>query len=311
MEREVPDYQISQNQKREKNRNHLKKESRRGFLFKSILGLGSLVGSYLYLRFEANWLETTRKKVVIHSLKNKAPIRLLHLSDLHFSNTVSLENIDFALHTAYSLLPDICVITGDFITDQKTDNELKDMSRILSKYARKIPTFASLGNHDGGEWAGSRGGPKSSQKIEQMLKFSGIKLLQNQINSIYVKGHPITIAGVGDLWSKTCLPHKCLTKNLKTESQRTVLLLCHNPDAKELLKDYRWDLMLCGHTHGGQLKIPFTNWTPFAPVQDRSMVEGLFSWKGRQIHITRGIGNLWGFRLNCRPEISMLELSSS
>ena len=130
--------------KKRKNRNHLKKESRRGFLFKSILGLASLVGSYLYLRFESNWLETTRKKVVIHSLKNKTPIRLLHLSDLHFSNTVSLENIDFALHTAYSLLPDICVITGDFITDQKTDNELKDMSRILSKYARKIPTFASL-----------------------------------------------------------------------------------------------------------------------------------------------------------------------
>ena len=62
--------------------------------------------------------------------------------------------------------------------------------------------------------------------------------------------------------------------------------------------------MLCGHTHGGQFKIPFLNWTPFAPVQDHSMVEGLHSWKKRQIHITRGVGNLWGVRLNCRPEVS-------
>ena len=66
--------------------------------------------------------------------------------------------------------------------------------------------------------------------------------------------------------------------------------------------------MLCGHTHGGQFKVPFLNFTPFAPVSDHSMVEGLHSWKGRQIHVTRGVGNLWGIRLNCRPEISLLEI---
>ena len=69
--------------------------------------------------------------------------------------------------------------------------------------------------------------------------------------------------------------------------------------------------MLCGHTHGGQLKIPFINLTPFAPVRDQSIVEGLHDWKQRQIYITRGVGNIWGVRLNCRPEVSLLELSSA
>ena len=60
----------------------------------------------------------------------------------------------------------------------------------------------------------------------------------------------------------------------------------------------------------GSIQGSFLNWTPFAPVRDHSMVEGLHSWRGRQIHITRGVGNLWGLRFNCRPEVSLLELSA-
>ena len=65
--------------------------------------------------------------------------------------------------------------------------------------------------------------------------------------------------------------------------------------------------MLSGHTHGGQLRIPFVG-TPFAPVRDRRFVQGLHRWQDRWLHITKGIGNLRGMRLNCRPEISLLTL---
>ena len=306
MQREVPDFQQEQLKKRKRKSNG----SRRDFLWKTVLGLGTLLASFFYLRFEANWLEITKKKVILTKLRNKVPIKLLHLSDLHFSNSVNLEDIDFAFREGFSQSPDVCVITGDFITEQKSNHELEEFGRLLAKYAHIVPTFASLGNHDGGEWAGAHGGFKNTQKVESMLARAGIKLLHNQKESIYLKGQSLTIAGVGDLWSKTCRPEQCLTKVSSRSNSGTSLVLCHNPDAKELLINYKWDLMLCGHTHGGQLKIPFLDWTPFAPVQDHSLVEGLHSWNKRLIHITRGVGNLWGVRLNCRPEVSILELSS-
>jgi predicted MPP superfamily phosphohydrolase len=306
MEREAPDFQKEQLKKLIKKSD----ANRRGFLQKLTLGFGAFFAAIFYLRFEANWLEVTRKKVSLPKLRNKTPIKLLHLSDFHFSNSVSLEDIDFALREGFSLSPDACMITGDFITDQKSNDELEQLSKLLAKYAGIVPTFASLGNHDGGEWAGSHGGFINTQKVESMLAKAGIKLLHNQRESIYLKGQALTITGVGDLWSKDCHPDQCLPKNSSRINNGPSLLLCHNPDAKELLINYKWDLMLSGHTHGGQFKIPFLNWTPFAPVKDHSMVEGLHSWKNRQIHITRGVGNLWGIRFNCRPEVSLLELSA-
>ena len=69
--------------------------------------------------------------------------------------------------------------------------------------------------------------------------------------------------------------------------------------------------MLAGHTHGGQFRIPFVNFAPFAPVKDLSMTEGLHSSHGKPIFITRGVGNVYGVRINCRPEVSLLELANS
>ncbi len=306
MGREVPDFQKEQLRNLKKR----SKSNRRGFFKKLLFPLGASLFAWLYLRFEANWIEITRKKILIPGLKNKVSIKLLHLSDLHFSSAVSLEDIDFALREGFSQNPDACVITGDFITEQISESEMKEYSQLLAKYAQAIPIFASLGNHDGGEWAEKNGGFKNTRAIEYLLKKSGIKLLHNQRESIYIKGQALSIAGVGDLWSKTCKPNQCLPGKFSRTSSGPSILLCHNPDAKSLLKDFKWDLMLCGHTHGGQLKIPFLNWTPFAPVNDRSMVEGLHKWNGRQIYITRGVGNLLGLRFNCRPEVSLLELAS-
>jgi predicted MPP superfamily phosphohydrolase len=67
--------------------------------------------------------------------------------------------------------------------------------------------------------------------------------------------------------------------------------------------------MLCGHTHGGQ--VPILPIGPsFAPVEDKRFIAGLRAWRGRQIYVTRGVGNIGGMRFRCRPEIGMLTLSS-
>jgi len=74
-----------------------------------------------------------------------------------------------------------------------------------------------------------------------------------------------------------------------------------------MLEPYPWDVVLCGHTHGGQIWIPGLG-APFAPVEDKRYIAGLYPWSNRWMHITKGVGNIWGLRFNCRPEISLLTI---
>ncbi|MGF1484194.1 MAG: phosphodiesterase, partial [Opitutales bacterium] len=112
--------------------------------------------------------------------------------------------------------------------------------------------------------------------------------------------------GVGDLWSRECDPLSAFGR-VRGSDDRPTLLLAHNPDSKTYAEAFDWDLMLSGHTHGGQLSLPFVG-EPFAPVGDKRYVDGLRDWQGRWIQVTRGVGAGLRARFNCRPEVSLLEL---
>jgi uncharacterized protein len=91
------------------------------------------------------------------------------------------------------------------------------------------------------------------------------------------------------------------------EPGKPTIVLCHNPDGKSAMRRVPWDLMLSGHTHGGQVCVPFVHplWTP---VRDKRYIAGLNQWEGRQLYITRGMGSPKHLRAGCRPEISILNL---
>ncbi len=277
--------------------------SRKTFL--KTLGSASLFAglSAVYMRFvEPNRHEVTEKTVPINRLKT--PLRVLHLSDFHASPSVSLESIEKAIDRSLELRPDIAFITGDFITHELSEET--EYQRILEKLASRAPTFACIGNHDGGKWAATAGGYRSFEKVNALLDRSGIRLLFNEAAQVKVHDQTITIVGLGDLWSDDTQPSGVLQR--KRTNDETIFVLSHNPDSKSLLKPYDWDLLCCGHTHGGQLVVPFLGYRPFLPVRDKSFPEGLLDWGDRYIHVTRGIGNLHGLRFNCRPEISVLNV---
>lgn len=129
----------------------------------------------------------------------------------------------------------------------------------------------------------------------------GITVLFNQATVIATPNRQFELVGTGDLWAGQCKPPPASEANLPR------LMLAHNPDSKEVMRDEPWDLMLCGHTHGGQLRVPLVG-EPFAPVEDKRYVAGLNTFGERHIYTTRGVGSLYGLRLNCRPEVTMLEL---
>ena len=113
------------------------------------------------------------------------------------------------------------------------------------------------------------------------------------------------MVGVADLWSREIEAERAFAS---VDPHHPVVLLSHNPDSKDVLGAYPWDLMLSGHTHGGQVILPITG-PGFAPVRDKRYVAGLKPWGSRQIHVTRGVGNVGGVRFRCRPEVSLLLIS--
>jgi predicted MPP superfamily phosphohydrolase len=120
-----------------------------------------------------------------------------------------------------------------------------------------------------------------------------------------VREHSVRLVGVGDLWSNELDAPGAFRS---VESSEATILLSHNPDSKTVLRPFPWNLMLCGHTHGGQVIIPFEG-PAYAPVQDKRFVAGLRGWDGRQVYVSRGVGNLGGVRLRCRPEVSVLDVA--
>lgn len=274
--------------------------NRRVFLAGLTTAVLSAFGYAFYL--EPGWIEQNVKRVPARRPR-KRPLRVAHLSDLHASVEVPLAHIEEAFRLALDLRPDVVCLTGDFVTTA-SDFDRGRYIDVLKKLSRETPCYAVLGNHDGGEWAARSGWFPDTRFVAGMLAEGGVVVLQNQSVLLEGGGEPYRLAGVGDWWSNALDAPKALAV---AGGEETVLVLNHNPDGKEECAPYRWDGMLCGHTHGGQVIVPLYG-PPIVPVVDRRYAVGLNSYEGRWIHTSRGVGNIRGFRANCRPEVTLLQV---
>ena len=259
------------------------------------------VGSVYPVIVEPRWLEVSRRRVRLEGLRS--PVRLLHLSDFHASFCVPMSIVEHAIREGVAEKPDIICVTGDFIT-RGEEFASRDYPTVLRRLSAVAPTYAVLGNHDGGLWAGVYDGRTDHREVDRLLEDSGIELLHNRSTVVTVRDSVLTLVGTGDLWNEELDGHRAFEE---VTFNTPIVLLSHNPDGKDLVWRYGWDLMLSGHTHGGQVIFPFLG-PSYAPVVDKRYVDGLKDWGTRQIHISRGVGNVWGIRFRCRPEVTLLEL---
>lgn len=275
--------------------------TRRNFL--RLLGIGSVsaISCGAYARYiESDWFDVTTVRLDRSRFQIKEGLRILHLSDLHSSPEVPYSMLEHAIDLGLNLKPDLVCLTGDFITSKLENAD--EYSRILRRFSDAVPTYACQGNHD-----------IPIIPIRRMLKNANVIFLENRSEEIEIKGCMLRISGVSDFWNGAFEPDRCLlpkpdaafSQSESIQNELPHLLLCHNPDGKTRLKNYEWDVMLCGHTHGGQVCLPF--YGPLhVPVRDKQFLSGLYEWDGRQVYITRGVGNLYGIRFYCRPEITLL-----
>ncbi len=235
------------------------------------------------------------------------PLRLLQISDLH-ADPMPLDYLRKTIRAGLAVKPDLICLTGDFITHRY--DQWDEYAALLAELSAAAPTFAILGNHDGGKWASRMGfnfGYADTKLVRAMLDTAHIHLLHNRRERLSIRGHAIDLVGVGDWWASEMDPAAAFT-GWKREQGVPTVLLSHNPDTKDRLLPFTWDMMLSGHTHGGQLSLPLIG-EPFAPIQDKRFVRGLYRWEERWLHISAGVGALHTARFNCRPEVSVLTLT--
>lgn len=257
----------------------------------------------------ARWIEPVslqlrRYRCHLPGLKPHRPVRLLHFSDLHASPDVPTSLIESAIGMARELEPDLVCVTGDFVTHRGGWNP-GWYRRTLRRLTDRVPVYGSMGNHDGG-WRPS--GMTDSRSVRAVLEGSGINVLHNRRTVVAAGEQKIELVGLGDLWGREFEPDEAFPRDGSKPYPR--IMLSHNPDTKDRLADRDWDLMLSGHTHGGQVVVPLVG-SPWAPVQDMRYLHGLAPWEGRQIHVSSGVGSAHGVRFNCPPELTMLELTGT
>ena len=243
-------------------------------------------------------IEVTHPSIAIAGLpKAWEGVRVAQITDLHVGPLIGLDTIRRAVRMTNDESPDLIVATGDYVSDPPAlDGELVNVLRELRAPMGK---FAVLGNHD--HWTGR------IKTVNEMLVAAGFTLLTNTHAIIERDGDALCIAGVDDLWEGRQLIEQALAG---VDERVPRILLEHNPDYAETLPaSPRVDLMLCGHTHGGQFKIPFGS-RPQLPIVHTKYGAGLVEGPRCTVYTSRGIGMVGiPIRFNCRPEIPVFTLT--
>jgi len=222
-------------------------------------------------------------------------VRFAHLTDIHLGRLIGLDYVRQAVAMTNDAAPDIIVLTGDFVSRKRTINA--DYAKVLGRLRAKEGKFAVLGNHD--HWADAPG-------LVSVLASAGISTLTNAHRLLRRDGQDLCLAGVDDLWAGRPDLEQALAG---VDSDVPRILLCHNPDyAEKMASRPRVDLMLAGHTHGGQVRLPLLGQTRL-PIRWRKYAAGLATGPQCPVYTCRGLGMVGvPIRLNCRPELAIVTL---
>lgn len=274
--------------------------------------LGVFLAGFLGVIVWVAWGNTALVTTELSVRSEKLPaafdgFRIVQVSDLHNAsfgegNTELLERVEQAQ-------PDCIALTGDLVDSRHTD---VDAALSFASEAAKIaPTYYVTGNHEA-----------RLEDLEQLLtglEEAGVTILQNESILLEREGQSIVLAGVEDpsfhddpLLHDTEGVFERNLESLSPEEERYTILLSHRPEFFDLYEKLGFDLVLTGHAHGGQFRLPGIGglWAPgqgLFPEYDA----GLCQQGGTAMAVSRGLGNsLFPFRVNNRPEIVAITLQA-
>jgi predicted MPP superfamily phosphohydrolase len=298
---------------------------------------GITLTSYATL-IEPQWVEITQHDITIKNLPSSFEgFSIVQLTDLHHSSIVTLDYLRACFWKAVRLQPDLVVLTGDYITRQEKYAEplAQAIRRIIIEAG--IPVYAVLGNHDhwnrppenrvftrrkrwdaiGTEPAPSK--PRSENgafprrkrwkgdggEVFHALTNAGIRVLMNESVLLRRGGDRLWLIGCDDFLSGDFDLERALA-SVPTSAEPRIFLM-HNPYPIESIAHHRFDLVLSGHSHGGQISLPFV-----PPKIGRKYLAGLFYVGQSRLYVCRGLGVIGlPIRFMTLPEIAYFRLVGS
>ena len=258
---------------------------------------GSAANGFWY---EPGRLTVTRQEISCARLPDALDgLRLGMMADIHFKPNQDEVLLEEAVETLNREKLDLIALPGDFM--DKDPKVIEPMLELLKKLSPTHGVFASMGNHDG--WSAE------VESMRRRFEKAGISLLINRNQNIRVRNEVLAIAATDHIWLGKPDP----SATLRGIAEGTpVIALVHEPDYFDELTEHRnIQLQLSGHTHGGQCRVPFVEYTPAKVAYGRKYIYGAFARGDSRLFVTRGLGTV-GLRVRfaCPPEVAVLTLRS-
>lgn len=280
--------------------------TRRGFLKAGVClaaGLGVYAGE-----IERHWLETSHHELHLPGLAGEFDgYRIAQLSDIHIDEFTEPFFVRDAVERINRFRPDAVFLTGDFVSHQIAPEKFSEgaawqCANILNGLECR-QRYAIFGNHDM---------LVGAQVVGTALKDNGITVLRNSYAPVEHAGARIWLAGLDDALVGRPDAEAAVPASIRNQRNEPVILLCHEPDYVDAVARHpagqAVDLVLSGHTHGGQVRIPFLPPITLPPL-GRKYVEGWFQVGRMRLYVNRGLGTVGvPFRFDCPPEITFFNL---
>lgn len=243
----------------------------------------------------AGGIEVNEHRITLSNLPASfAGLRIVHLTDIHHGLYLPLQAVLDAVELSNRLEPDIVALTGDFITYSRS--YIDPVAEVLGTLKARCGVFATLGNHD------FRVG---AEAVTRALRRAGVDVLRNHNAEIRRGSQSLYVAGIEDLGYKADLSRA--TRGIPEDAP--VVLLSHNPGIIRRAARAGIGLVLSGHTHGGQFKLPVVGSIYGKPLERTRFKSGLDTLGGTQIYVSRGIGTVvLPVRYRCPAEIPVFHL---
>lgn len=280
--------------------------SRRRFLR---TGAGSAAGLALYSGgLERHWIDVTQRDMHLRGLPSSFDgMRVVQLTDIHLDEFTEPFFLREAVERINRLQPDAIFLTGDYVSYGIAPRKFAigsawQCANILSELHCQ-QRYAILGNHDAllGE-----------KQVTEALRANGMTVLNNTYLPIERGGERIWLVGLDDPVAGSPNPDAAIPRSIRNVPHEPVIVLCHAPDyADDLLAHPAGKsvgLMLSGHTHGGQIRLPFIGALELPPM-GKKYIQGWFGLGNMQLYVNRGLGTIGvPFRFDCPPEITVMTL---
>ena len=238
--------------------------------------------------------------------------KIAQLTDLHTGST-DQNYLRRVIDAVVADQPNIIVITGDLI--EYRAGSLEKLEALLPMLHAADGVLAIFGNHDYHEYSWRHVGPRSAhraihKRLRKLLDKHHITLLRNTQHTIERGTSKLYIVGMDELWTGNADGRAAFSA---VPQHAACVCLQHNPDGFEIFRDYPWQLMLCGHTHGGQVRLPLVG-SLFVPMKHRQYIRGWYKLlpdshgAEKQMYVSSGLGQSVPIRLRVAPEASIFTL---